>query len=301
MKILIILIFFVIVSSATHSVESFAKSVAAPPLPSVDLTAPQEGRPDRLGLDAAGRPAWIGLEPGLDFGEFRLNGDESKITALRVDPAKFDFFLGASSQDGGDPRSLDKWAKEYDLLAAINASMYLPDNRTSTGFMRSGDHVNQGRVMERFGAFFVAGPKKDDIPRATIIDKDLPDWRERLDDYNIVVQNYRMTSADRRILWSPGGPASSISAIAQDGDGNILFLHSRAPVEVYNFAHHLLHLPLDIRTVMYVEGGAQAGLLINTGAIKRELGAPHAPSFLAAGVLKAILPNIIGVKQNSKN
>lgn len=279
----------------------FAKIDSSPPSPGVTLgDSKSEADGGRFGLDSAGRARWIELEPGLDFCEFRLNSDESKITALRIDPGKFDFFLGASAQDGREPRSLEKWAADYNLAAAINASMYLPDNRTSTGYMRSGDYVNQGRVMDRFGAFFVASPRKDGIPRAAIIDKDLPDWRERLADYDIVVQNYRMINANRRILWSPGGPLYSISAIAQDGDGNILFLHSRTPVEAYSFAQHILHLPIDARVVMYVEGGAQAGLLINSGAIKRELGAPHAPSFLATGVLKAALPNIIGVRQNNR-
>ena len=280
---------------------AFAKSEASPPLPSITLRdSKSEVDGGRFGLDSIGRARWIELESGLDFCEFRLNSDESKITALRIDPQKFDFFLGASSQDGREPRSLDKWAADYNLAAAINASMYLPDNRTSTGYMRSGEYVNQGRVMDRFGAFFVASPKKAGIPRAAIIDKDLPDWRERLEDYDIVVQNYRMINANRRILWSPGGPLYAISAIAQDGDGKILFLHSRTPVEAYSFAQHILHLPIDVRAVMYVEGGAQAGLLINSGAIKRELGAPHAPSFLATGALKAALPNIIGVKQNNR-
>lgn len=276
---------------------------AEPVQPSITLGAPKTSAPPReaLGLDQKGQPVWITLEDGLEFGEFKLSDEDSKITILRIDPEKFDFMLGASSLDGNGPRTLEQWAKEYDLVAAINASMYLPDNRTSTGYMRSGEHVNQNRVMERFGAFFVAGPRKDGIPRAMILDKDQPDWKKRLEDYDIVIQNYRMTNDARRILWSPGGPLYSISALAQDGDGRIMFLHSRVPVEAYGFVQHLLHLPLNIRTIMYVEGGAQAGLIVNSSPIQRQLAAPHAPSFLVTGILKAQLPNIIGLKQNHKS
>lgn len=278
-----------------------AASFAAEASSGLSLAAPAPAKTKGLGLDNAGRPEWTPIEPGLDYGEFRLNDEDSKISVLRIDPDRFDFFLGASSQDGRGPRSLEQWASEYGLEAAINASMYLPDNSTSTGYMRAGEHLNQARIMDRFGAFFVAGPRRTGIPRATIIDKDQPDWREKLDDYDIVVQNYRMTNADRRILWSPGGPLYAISALAQDGEGRILFLHSRAPVEAYGFVQHILHLPLDARVIMYVEGGAQAGMLINSPTVKRELGAPHAPSFLTTGLLKATLPNIIGVKANSGN
>lgn len=249
-----------------------------------------------LGLDAKGNPLWLTLEPGLELCEIRLSEDDSKLTALRIDPEKFDFVLGSSGQDNMGSRTLEKWARDYNLLAAINASMYLPDNLKSTGYMRSGDYVNNGRIMERFGAFFVADPKKENLPKARIVDRDMPAWREILKDYDLVIQNYRMTNAQRKILWSPGGPLYSISAIAEDGDGRILFLHSRVPLEAYNFVQQLLHLPLDVRTVMYVEGGAQAGLLVQSDKLKRDLTGAHAPSFLITGKIKAAIPNIIGVR-----
>lgn len=252
------------------------------------------------GMDAKGRPQWLALSPGLEFGEFRFNNADSKLTVLRIDPEKYDFLLCAAAESGEKPATLKDWGARKGLAAAINASMYLPDNRTSTGYMRSGAYINNSRIMDRFGAFFVAGPRKTGIPRARIIDRDEPNWREKLADYDVVIQNYRMTNAQRRILWSPGGPLYSISAVAEDGGGHILFLHSQQPVEAYSFVQQLLHLPLDTRTVMYVEGGAQAGMLVNSGGMKRELAAPHAPSLLVTGNLAAILPNVLGIRPRAE-
>lgn len=257
---------------------------------------PAAARRGAQGMDDRGRPQWLVLAPGLEFGEFRLNTNDSKLTVLRISPDKFDFTLCAAGDGNQKPATLKEWAARKGLAAAINASMYLPDNRTSTGYMRSGAYVNNGRIMDRFGAFFVAVPRKPGIPRAQIIDRDDPDWREKLEDYDLVIQNYRMTNADRRILWSPGGPLYSISAVAQDGSGHILFLHSQKPMEAYSFVQQLLHLPLDARTVMYVEGGAQAGLMVNSGDFKREMAAPHAPSLLITGNLAATVPNVIGIR-----
>lgn len=287
-----------IYASMAFCAEKTGEQLATHPIPADALSTEKRygSTPESRGLDARGRAQWLELAQGLDFGEFRLNDNETKITALRINPQKFDIVLGASSMDGKPPRSLDQWARDYDLVAAINASMYLPDNRTSTGYMRFKEHVNQGRIMDRFGAFLVAGPRGPNLPGAMIIDRDRGDWRELLENYDLVIQNYRMTNSDRRILWSPGGPLYSISAVAQDGSGNILFLHSRVPVEAYDFVQHLLHLPLDVRTIMYVEGGAQAGLLVNSPRLKRDLAAPHAPSLLVTGNLKSLLPNIIGVR-----
>lgn len=247
---------------------------------------------------------WITIQDGLQLREF-ASKDKAlqslpKITVVRIDPEKFDFILKSVGETGDSPLSLEQWANKYNLVAAINASMYLPDNKTSTGYMRNGEYINNNRIAERFGAFLAANPKKEGLPFARIIDKDEDNWKEQLENYNLVIQNYRMTNARRKILWSPGGPLYAISAIAEDGDGNILFLHSSTPQEAYNFVQQVLHLPLDVRTIMYVEGGAQAGMIIQTENIHRNLGLPHALSFFATGNLKATLPNVIGIQPKSR-
>ncbi|MBD5557466.1 MAG: phosphodiester glycosidase family protein [Desulfovibrio sp.] len=281
-------------SPAPPSTEPAPRTGAAPSAAARSRTPAGK---DKVGIDDKGGAQWLALEPGLDFGEFRLEGGDFRLTALRIDPEKFDFELCASSADGKGPRALDAWGEERDLVAAINASMYREDGSTSTGYMRGAGHVNNPRLVDRFGAFFVAGPDAGELPQAAIIDRDMPDWKERIGRYDLVIQNYRMINGDRRILWSPGGPLYSISAVAQDGAGRILFLHSRAPVEAYAFAQQLLHLPLDVRTVMYVEGGAQAGLLVRSHSLRRDMGGLHAPSLLVTGNLKALLPNVLGVRR----
>lgn len=263
----------------------------------IDLTPIiQDDRRASPGGEQELQGSWLQLAPGLEFGEFHTRQGQAPIAALRIDPANFDFILCNESQEGGGPKTLKEWTEKKSLAAAINASMYLPDNRTSTGYMRSGNHVNNGRIMDRFGAFFVAGPRKPDLPQARIIDRDEPDWRKELENYDTVIQNYRMTNTQRRILWASGGPLYSISAIAQDGEGKILFLHSRKPVEAYTFVQDVLHLPLDVRTIMYVEGGGQAGMLIDYGGLKRDMSGLHAPSLLITGNLRAALPNVLGIK-----
>ena len=270
-------------------------------LPAADTRAMQPADPAaaRSGVDSQGRADWRELEPGLLFGEFQLTEGDARLTVLRIDPASFEFTLCSRSQDGGPSRQLNQWGEQYNLVAAINASMYLPDASTSTGYMRQGSHVNNGRVVQRFGAFFVAGPDEPTLPQAAILDRDAPLWRQQIDHYALVIQNYRMINADRRILWSPGGPHYSISAVAQDGDGQILFMHCRQPVEAYSFAQQVLHLPLNVRTVMYVEGGGQAGLLVRSAALTRELVGLSPSGLLVTGDLRAVLPNVLGARRKN--
>lgn len=241
---------------------------------------------------------WNRVEEGLDIGEFPLPDSEVRIVALRIDSRYFEFTLCASSIDGKTARTLGEWGDQYDLVAAINASMYLPDGLTSTGYMRQGRHINNGRIVQRFGAFFVAGADSPDLPAVAILDRDNPQWEEQIGHYNLVIQNYRMINAQRRILWAPGGPHYSISAVAQDGEGKILFLHCREPIEAYTFSQQILHLPLDVRTVMYVEGGGQAGLLVRSPDLRREIsGLSTSMKFLVTGNLGTALPNVLGVRR----
>ncbi|MDO5536538.1 MAG: phosphodiester glycosidase family protein [Desulfovibrionaceae bacterium] len=243
---------------------------------------------------SAGR-RWQQLEEGLEYAE--MGSEDFLLYVLRIDPAHFSFVLCAAGSGSGEPRTLREWGEDFNLSGATNASMYLPDGLTSTGYMRDGGYVNNSRLVQRFGAFFVAEPDDPDLPRATIIEKDNDIWKELLPHYRLVIQNYRMVNSQRRILWSPGGPLYSISAVAVDGAGKILFLHSRNPVEAYTFAQQLLHLPLNIRTVMYVEGGGQAGLLVRSKAIDREVIGRNAVDFLVTGNRQVKLPNVLGIRR----
>ena len=138
------------------------------------------------------------------------------------------------------------------------------DGVTSTGYLRTGGTINNGRVVSKFGAFFVAGPDSPDLPGADLLDRSTDDWENLLPHYSMVVQNYRMISSDRRLLWKPGGPKHSISAVARDGTGAILFILCREPITGVDFGALLLALPIDVRVVMYTEGGSLAGLFLRT-------------------------------------
>lgn len=241
---------------------------------------------------------WQELERGLEYAEFdRDDQSQSTVVVLRFDPAAFVFSLHMISEGGGGPKTLRQWAEDKDLVAAINASMYLPDGSTSTGFMRNGAHVNNKRMGNRFGVFFVAEPDDPSLPSVFLLDKDTEGWEQCLTRYKVVVQNYRMINAKRNILWSPGGPLYSISAVGQDGSGKMLFIHCREPIDAYSFASLLLHLPLDVRTVMYVEGGAQAGLVLRTQGYSLSWAGRHPADFLVTGNVNAALPNVLGVKR----
>ena len=214
---------------------------------------------------------WLPLEKGLDLTRISYSSRKSDlfiqtftIRILRFDTTLFDFVLCSARWDGGQPYSIREWAELKRLSAGINASMYQTDGLTSTGYMRRGELTNNGRVVQRYGSFFVSGPRTGGLPRAAVLDREKDDWQALLPQYDTVIQNFRLMGPEGQQLWPKNGPRHAIAAIAEDLNGRILFLHCPQPVSVHDFVEALkAHSSLNLNSAMYVEGGSEATLMLN--------------------------------------
>ncbi len=244
---------------------------------------------------------WKNLEKGLAYVELALSENtDVRITLLRFEPTYFTFTLHMASEIQQASKSLNTWAKEHDLVAAINASMYLPDGHTSTGYMRHKNTINNNTIGKNLGAFFVAMPQKNGLPIASIISRDHKNWKELLLAYDIVVQNYRMIDAQKNILWPKDGARHAIAAVAEDEQGHIFFIHCRKPLTPHDFATALLALPLDLCNIMYVEGGVQAGLVLRSKHFSLSLGGQHPMGVFTTEKADMPLPNVLGVRRKTR-
>lgn len=261
---------------------------------------------------------WTELEPGLHMASFPvsitdISGDsftqEDGLTVLRIQPAHYEFVLLTSSEKGIQLTPA-QWAEQNNLIAVINASMYLPDNRKSTGYLRNGDHINNDYINKRFGSFFVASPiihptalsngtipSVAKLPPAAILDKQADDWESMIPQYRIVVQNFRMINASLVPLWPEAGDEFSVAAIAMDNTQAILFIHCRPAVTVRDLTELLLDLPLGLQRAMYVEGGPQASLHIRTGNLRKTWSGRHAGDFWSGTRTEWPLPNVLGIRK----
>ena len=246
-------------------------------------------------------PQWEVLEDGLENTQVSVfpmqNATQTvSVDVLRIEPEKWDFELLTASEFGRS-KSLGQWAKEHELVVAINASMYLPDGKTSTGYMRRGEHINNGRIVTNFGAFFVAMPENNELPQAAVLDRNEDSWQDELEQYQIVVQNYRLMTPLGKPLWGPA-LLNSLAAIGQDKFGRILFLHCGQPISAISFVDGLTHMPLDLVRLMYVEGGHQAAMLVDTKA-KSQVWTGKYAALMDSNSMPP-LPNVIGVKHKSE-
>ncbi|MFV0421666.1 hypothetical protein [Oleidesulfovibrio sp.] len=327
---------------------------------------------------------WQPVEQGLHLAEAKIpSGTGSgSVALLRIDPTRYALGLYSVTEYGCPALTPSEWARQHGLTAVINASMFLPDGKTSTGYMRNGTIANNRRINKRFGSFLVYGPldipkpqkpskraaptlseadqlesvtpkyhiqsdsseqtqsapaslvqlpdpfalltpeavakrlesqpqaenasvrapQVSDIPTAQLPTADLLDkygdkWESLLPRYRTVVQNFRMISHDRKPLWPEEGDTFSIAAIGEDSAGHIIFIHCRPQTTVRGLSEFLLAIYPDLRATMYVEGGAQATMHLNTSGTTRSWLGRAGSSFWYSATGQWPLPNVIGIKK----
>ena len=218
--------------------------------------------------------AWVALEPGLDLGEFPAtrpsDRGDSIVRVLRADPSRFDLrLMNASAPDQERALTAREWCARGGLVAAINASMYQTDQRTSVSLMKTATHVNNPRLSKDRSV--LAFDRLDaSVPPMALIDRDCDDFESLRGKYGTLVQSIRMISCRGANVWTQRPQRWSAAAIGRDAQGRVLFIHARSPYSTHDLIDILLELPLGLERAMYVEGGPEAQLYVRSGGRERE-------------------------------
>jgi hypothetical protein len=253
---------------------------------------------------AASASTWQVLEPGLDLG-FLLSprpvlAGDGVVRVLRADPDRFELRLLTASAEDGRPRTARQWSLERDLLAAVNASMYQQDYSTSVSLMRTRSHVNNARLT-RHRAVLAFEPLAAGVPPVKMIDLDCDDFGEWKDRYGSFVQSIRMLSCDGRNVWQPQAQRWSTAAVGIDAAGRVLLVHVRSPFPTHELIDLLIELPLDLRSLMYAEGGPEAQLFVRGPEREYEFVGSFAGAFGDADDNHRAwpIPNVLGIARRA--
>lgn len=248
-----------------------------------------------------GEAEWRRLEPGLDLGTFeiprRSDAGDSRVCVLRVDPARFELrLLNASAPGQGERLTAREWCLREGLVAAINASMYQKDRRTSVSLMRTRSHVNNPR-LSKDRSVLAFDPLEPGLPPARLLDRECDDFEALLPRYGALVQSIRMLSCRGVNVWQPQARRWSAAAIGSDRDGRVLLIHVRTPISVHDLIEVLRALPIGLERALYAEGGPEAQLYVRSGTDELEfLGSRTAGEPEGAdGSAARPLPNVVGV------
>ena len=281
-------------------------ALAAPPTPqkppaAAARPAPPAPKSHASQQDSGETGPFRRLEPGLELGEFtseRTTAGDRLIHVVRVDPERYRLrLLNASADPQAAALTARQWAERNRLAAAINASMYQADLRSSVALMLTQGHVNNPR-LSKDKTVLAFDPLDAALPPVQIIDRECQDFEALRRGYGSLVQNIRMVSCDGRNVWAAQPHAASVAAVGIDRQGRVLLLHARAPHTTHDFIEALLSLPIDLRNAMYVEGGREAQLFVRGGGRDYEFTGTSDESDAAHTPLPAWpIPNVIGIEQ----
>jgi len=196
------------------------------------------------------------------------------LTLVRIDPRKYAPRLFTAAEHDG-PRTVTAWAKQFGLIAVVNASMYDQSGK-SVSFMVDGERINNARDDARFGGLLAFGEDRDaSVAPIAMVGRSCSqvDVAALRKGYRTVIANYRLLDcAGAPISWKDE-KAYSAAAIGMDRDGWVVLAHSRAPYRMEAFARVLGAPELRIVSAVYVEGGPEASLLVEADGLSvREVG-----------------------------
>lgn len=253
--------------------------------------------------EAPGAPTRAELGPGLVVERHRPAVAPARpaaspcFTLVRADPRRYPLRLLAARTVGGGRRPLPKWAAEFGLIGLVNASMYREDDHSTGLLVASGQAMTEidNREMSGYLAF---DPVRPEDPPVVVGGRACPGFdldvlRSR---YRSVVQNYRLLDCDAKPIAWKDEKVYSAAALGIDGAGNIVFVASRPPHRMADFAAMLVAPEVGLRAALYVEGGPEVSLYVQAGGRTFEEIGSYESGFQEDDGNRAFwpIPNVVG-------
>lgn len=213
---------------------------------------------------------WNQLDKGIWYAEYKAirksKISDSKISVIKINPSNYNLELKITTQTDSIFRTLPEWCEKESYVFGINAGMYSLVNKfKATGFMRNGNYINNSVFKDAFNALLAFNPKSLDLPKIKIIDLVNQKYEDYSAEYQCYVQSIRMIDNDgKAVYWNSKSKLScSMTLLAIDKKGNILFLFTRSPYKPNEMIDFMILSNLQIQTAMYLEGGPEASFYIN--------------------------------------
>jgi len=255
-------------------------------------------------LSLAWEYGWTHHDDGLSTGRFDLgdthNSKDSTLFVIRFDPENWELkALSITEQKLEKNLSVREWARQYGMVATINAGMYDVDRKTHIGYFQTSDHKNNGRLHSKYKSVIAFNPVGKS-PAAQMFDLDVISLEKIEKSYSSIIQNERLIKKPGENRWSRGGKTWwSEAALGEDKDGRILFLYTQASFKMYDLNNRLLELPLDLVSAQHLEGGLPAQIYFNYEDVEIEFHSGHEVDFSREKnpVTGLGIPNVIGIKK----
>ena len=231
------------------------------------------------------------IDDGLDHYTISNTYDSYSFTVhiFKINTKFYDFILLNKSENEKTNLSVDRWVEKYNLTGAINAGMFQADNSKNVGYMKNFSHVNNKRKKSSYKSVLAFNKKDDGAEGPRLFDLSCDSWSDIYNNYNTIIQNYRTVSCkSQNDLWSKNTMRTPMALVASDLENNIYFIFTAYSTTVSMLNKLLLSLDFNIQRIMYLEGGSQASISIDTNNYKFSKSGAIINEYLSP------IPNVIG-------
>lgn len=213
---------------------------------------------------------WVTLTKGMEYREIpapqkSFIGD-SKLSILRLDPSCFGFDIFSATQHDSVPRTVKKWAHEFDQIVTFNAGMYEQTKPLqSRAYLQNGKHYNNPKLLDAFNLMLALGPKEgQNRSNIEVLDLSCSDWRQEKKCFKGFAQGLRMIDCNGQpTYWQKKIQSCSMLVAAEDNRGWFYLIFTRSPYTHNQMIDFMLQMPRGLHDAIYLEGGPETSLFIH--------------------------------------
>jgi hypothetical protein len=252
---------------------------------------------------------WQKAEEGLFYAvtamPVKSSIGDSKIHFIKIDPGKFRFELLCATENGFQKKEITKWCEARNMQAGINAGMFhgynsIPSYQglTNSGYTRNFSHVNNP-ALSSDKAFICFNPKDTSLPAFQIADRTCQNLESIRNSYKTIIQGIRLFDCKQNVVWQKDKKKWSMCVMLTDRQGFVYFVHCRSPYTVHSFCQQLKTLLPDLNRGIYLEGGPESSLYLNTNAQKWAVMGSYETGFWEDDSNHRLweLANVVGIKR----
>jgi hypothetical protein len=216
---------------------------------------------------------WQSLVAGVELREIDVTVDlerpTERLRIVRLDPGQVEFRVRYSPDD---PRMVSTWGAEAGSVLVVNGAYFAPpDEGGGTIGLLVSDGQAWGTPLDSYAGMFAVTASGDVSVRW--LEQSPYDSQERLAQ---AVQSFPVLVKPGGVMGFPAqaddGTPARRTTVAQDGDGNVLFIVApRGTLGLHELAVFLAESDLDIEVALNLDGGGSTGLWLAAGDARVEI------------------------------
>lgn len=216
---------------------------------------------------------WQSLEAGVELREIDVAVDPERpverLRIVRLDPNQVEFRVRYSP---GDPKMISTWGAETGSLLVVNGAFFLPEDEGggTIGLLVS-DGQSWGTLLDSYAGMFAVAASGDVSVRW--LEESPYDPQERLAQ---AIQSFPILVKPGGVMGFPAeaddGTPARRTVVAQDGDGNVLFIVApRGYLSLHELAVFLAESDLVIDVALNLDGGGSTGIWLAAADARVEI------------------------------